>query len=184
MAMQLVRRQVQSCWRQLVSRHVIAAGMDGSHSMSASDWKHAALRRASRGKPRWGPAGATVAAITVALIFIAIGRTWEASRQRADRLYHRSAVERSWAFQGGAVDTLVVYIFSDTDPTYAGNLKFFLRWGVRENDGAKYIIVLQQSQEAEVALPASVTSCLVCAPGLQGAGACLKVQQHQPVMAA
>jgi hypothetical protein len=44
----------------------------------------------------------------------------------------------------------VVYIFSNTDPEYFNNLKFFLKWGVREGDGAYYIIVVQEGGKSPV----------------------------------
>ena len=56
-------------------------------------------------------------------------------------------------------ETLVVYIFSNTDPEYFNNLKFFLKWGVREGDGAYYIIVVQEGGKSPVSL------CLALTPG-------------------
>ena len=50
--------------------------------------------------------------------------------------------------------TLITYIFSDTDPEYVNNLKFFVRWGVRDNDGADYIFVLQLADRHRVRLQA------------------------------
>lgn len=40
-------------------------------------------------------------------------------------------------------DTLVVYVYSPTDPEYANNLRYFLRQGVHDNDGCDYVFVLQ-----------------------------------------
>jgi hypothetical protein len=40
--------------------------------------------------------------------------------------------------------TLVVYVFSGSDPEYADNLRYFLRTAPHANDGCDYIIVLQQ----------------------------------------
>ncbi len=40
-------------------------------------------------------------------------------------------------------DTLVVYVFSPTDPEYENNLRYFLREGVHDNDGCDYVFVLQ-----------------------------------------
>ena len=60
-------------------------------------------------------------------------------------------------------ETLVVYIFSNTDPEYFNNLKFFLKWGVREGDGAYYIIVVQEGGKSPVslrlALPPVIFGC-------------------------
>jgi hypothetical protein len=44
-------------------------------------------------------------------------------------------------------DTLVVYIFSDTDPEYINNLYFFARFGMSEEDGCDYVIVIQDDEE-------------------------------------
>lgn len=41
-------------------------------------------------------------------------------------------------------DTVVVYVYSNTDPEYEGNLVYFLEKGVRANDGCDYIIVIQE----------------------------------------
>lgn len=73
-----------------------------------------------------------------------LGRLWEATTHKPPPSQPQTSVERSWAFQGGQTDTLVVYIFSNTDAEYLRNLKFFLKWGVREGDGADYVIILQQ----------------------------------------
>jgi hypothetical protein len=42
-----------------------------------------------------------------------------------------------------AADTLVVYVFSDTEEQYSENLRFFLTEAVRAGDGADYFIILQ-----------------------------------------
>ena len=42
------------------------------------------------------------------------------------------------------VDTLIVYIYSKSDPEYEANLRFFVRNGVGAHDGCDYIIVVQQ----------------------------------------
>ena len=54
-------------------------------------------------------------------------------------------------------ETLVVYIFSNTDPEYFNNLKFFLKWGVREGDGAYYIIVVQEGGKSPVSPNSALT---------------------------
>ena len=47
-------------------------------------------------------------------------------------------------------DTLVVYIFSNTDGEYANNLKFFLKHGVRVDDGCDYVVVIQTGNSSKV----------------------------------
>ena len=40
-------------------------------------------------------------------------------------------------------DTLVMYVYSNSDPEYERNLRFFVANGVRAGDGCDYVIVLQ-----------------------------------------
>ena len=49
-------------------------------------------------------------------------------------------------------DTLVIYIFADSNPEYLNNLKHFVSQGVRPHDGADYIFVVQGGT-AGIALP-------------------------------
>lgn len=55
--------------------------------------------------------------------------------------------------------TLVTYIFSHTDPEYAENLGYFLRQGIRENDGCDYVIVIQVP-DAQNTLPLDLSEDL------------------------
>ena len=43
-----------------------------------------------------------------------------------------------------ATDTLVVYIFSNTDPEYIENLRFFAQFGMQQGDGCDYVVVVQE----------------------------------------
>lgn len=54
---------------------------------------------------------------------------------------------------GGQADTLVVYIYSPTDPEYENNLRHFLRQGVSEGDGCEYVFIIQQVTEPRHMLP-------------------------------
>ena len=47
-------------------------------------------------------------------------------------------------------DTLVLYIFSNTDAEYENNMRFFLRHGVRADDGCDYVIVIQTGGTSKV----------------------------------
>ena len=47
-------------------------------------------------------------------------------------------------------DVLVMYIFSNTDPQYLNNLKFFVHEGVHDGDGCEYIFVINRSADEEV----------------------------------
>ncbi len=41
-------------------------------------------------------------------------------------------------------DTLVVYVYSSTDPEYEANFRFFLQYGIEDDDGCDYVFVIQQ----------------------------------------
>ncbi|KAL6766934.1 hypothetical protein ACKKBG_A37960 [Auxenochlorella protothecoides x Auxenochlorella symbiontica] len=51
--------------------------------------------------------------------------------------------------------TLVVYVYSFTDPEYEGNLRYFLEHGVAADDGVDYVIVMQEGESVlgETRLP-------------------------------
>ena len=40
--------------------------------------------------------------------------------------------------------TLVLYTYSNTDPEYEGNLRYFVKHGVAADDGCEYVIIVQQ----------------------------------------
>lgn len=43
------------------------------------------------------------------------------------------------------VDTLVIYVFSPTDPEYERNMRFFIEHGMSANDPCHYAIIVQQT---------------------------------------
>jgi hypothetical protein len=45
--------------------------------------------------------------------------------------------------QGKAKDTLVVYIFADTDPEYSRNMQHFIQHAVKEDDRCDYVFIIQ-----------------------------------------
>ena len=45
---------------------------------------------------------------------------------------------------GQAADTLVVYVYSNSDSEYERNLHFFVERGMADGDGCHYIIVVQE----------------------------------------
>ena len=102
------------------------------------------MRRTRNGRSSYAAAGALLGTVFLLVVSFVLGSFWGGSRKPVSHSEPQNNVERGWAFQGGQTDTLVVYIFSNTDPMYLVNLKFFLRWGVREGDGADYVVVLQQ----------------------------------------
>lgn len=48
-------------------------------------------------------------------------------------------------------DTLVMYIFSPTDPEYERNMRYFVRHGISENDPCHYVIVVQRLRDVNLA---------------------------------
>ncbi len=55
--------------------------------------------------------------------------------------------------------TLVVHIFADTDPEYLENLKFFVQYGILQEDNAEYVILVQT--DSSIIVRASRTVQLV-----------------------
>ena len=43
-----------------------------------------------------------------------------------------------------AAKTLVLYVYSGNDPEYAANLEFMVQYGMREDDGNDYYIIIQE----------------------------------------
>ena len=42
------------------------------------------------------------------------------------------------------IETLVLYIHSNTDPEYERNMRFFVQHGMAAGDGCEYVIIVQQ----------------------------------------
>jgi hypothetical protein len=86
-------------------------------------------------------------------------------------LWSRGSSEKASAVRqlvgtGGAPDTLLTYVFSNTDEQYLPNLKFFVDFGIREYDGCEYIILVQTGPDIKVSMrwPVRVKG-LMAAPG-------------------
>lgn len=47
---------------------------------------------------------------------------------------------------GSWAPTLCIYVFSNTDPEYLDNLKFFVKYGMSADDGVTYIVVVQEQE--------------------------------------
>jgi hypothetical protein len=63
---------------------------------------------------------------------------------------------QSWQSRGLAFQTaptLVIYVYSNTDPEYLKNLEFFIKEAIKPNDGCEYVIVLQQNSPEDVPWP-------------------------------
>lgn len=54
---------------------------------------------------------------------------------------------------GLEADTLVIYVFSNTDPEYINNLRFFTQFGIQQGDGCDYVIVVQEDGQTTPPLP-------------------------------
>ena len=46
--------------------------------------------------------------------------------------------------------TLVLHMFADTDPQYIENLKFFVHYGISEEDAAEFVIIVQSNDTSIV----------------------------------
>ena len=85
--------------------------------------------------------------VAAASVVFALGRS---VLPNAQQLKSRASLRGAKA---GPVDTLVVYTYADRDLEFQRNLKYFLKWGVREGDGAEYYVVAQEG-----AIPVSCSS--------------------------
>ena len=50
----------------------------------------------------------------------------------------------------GEAGTLVLYVFSPTDPEYINNLRFFAEFGMAEGDGCDYVVIVQHDDAIPV----------------------------------
>lgn len=60
----------------------------------------------------------------------------------------KNPVRNAWA--GGKKDTLVMYVFSNTDPEYITNLRFFVQFAISKDDRCDYVIVVQTDADKAV----------------------------------
>ena len=65
-------------------------------------------------------------------------------------LMHRKELRSSGCFNAHLGKTLVVHIFADNDPEYLENLKFFVQYGILQEDNADYIILVQANSSTIV----------------------------------
>lgn len=52
--------------------------------------------------------------------------------------------------RGASRDTLVLYVFSSTDPEAIHNLKYFVREAVRPGDGCDYVFIMQSNENSTI----------------------------------
>lgn len=57
--------------------------------------------------------------------------------------------------------TLLVYVFSNTDPEYLNNLNFFVKFGMAADDGVTYVIVVQEQEGQPVGAAAAAVVLLL-----------------------
>ena len=120
--------------------------------------------RSARGKRGlYNPVRVALLLLLAALALAAV--IWLAGRrstevENSSGIGRFRSIARLWGWQPKQEEawpeTLVVYIFSNTDPEYLNNLNFFLKWGVREGDGAYYIIVVQEGGKSPVSPPKDI----------------------------
>jgi hypothetical protein len=87
------------------------------------------------------------AAGSLAIVILSLGLTaysltsgsWDT---HADSLQHIRLTGKA-----STPDVLVLYIYSNTDPEYNNNLKFFLREGVHPADGCEYLFIINQESD-------------------------------------
>ena len=53
--------------------------------------------------------------------------------------------------------TLIIHIFSDSDPQYIGNLEFFVRYGVPQDPAVRCLIIVQ-TNSASLVRPAPLAA--------------------------
>lgn len=63
-----------------------------------------------------------------------------------------SSKRGEWSSASKTAETLVIYVFSNTDVEYANNLRFFLQFGVAADDGCDYIVIIQTGEGLEVSV--------------------------------
>jgi hypothetical protein len=51
------------------------------------------------------------------------------------------------------LSTLVLFNFSDSDPEYIDNLRFYVRTGIHEHDGCHHVIIVNRASDSPVRCP-------------------------------
>jgi len=85
--------------------------------------------------------------VLISLVALSISYTW---------LKFGIEKSQSWQSRGLAIQpepTLVIYVYSNSDPEYRKNLEFFIKEAIKPNDGCDYVIVLQQDSPEDVPWP-------------------------------
>lgn len=117
-------------------------GLD--HPRSARAWSPTSPK--ARGCAWNSLVGGCIALVIVSTlmgVFELMTGAWGSQLSRLQNRFRSTSTARS-------SDVLVMYIFSNTDPLYLDNLKFFLREGVHADDGCEYIFVVNRSPDEEV----------------------------------
>jgi hypothetical protein len=70
-------------------------------------------------------------------------------------------------------DTLAIYVFSNTDPAYIDNLRFFVSNGIRGGDDCEYIILVQTDADNKVGVPQHQPSNQLHLHSMDPSSACL-----------
>ena len=121
----------------------MSGGLD--YPRSARAWSPTSPKARSCGWNSLFGACAALAVVSVLMgVFELMTGAWGSQLSQLQQHFRSTSTARG-------SDVLVMYIFSNTDPLYLDNLKFFLREGVHANDGCEYIFVVNRSPEEEVA---------------------------------
>lgn len=86
--------------------------------------------------------GIAVRCVTACVVVLVIVTLWQSCHQQEEGGQHRLMGDAG-LLRPRAANTLVIYVFSATDPEYAGNMHHFVRHGMAEGDGCEYVIVVQ-----------------------------------------
>jgi hypothetical protein len=93
----------------------------------------------------------SIRSVFLALFSLFISYTWL-----------KFGIERSQSWQSRGLaslknhslsPTLVIYVYSGSDPEYLTNLEFFIQEAIKPNDGCEYVIVLQQNTPEDLPWP-------------------------------
>lgn len=120
------------------------APLSAEHARSSKAWSTSALRPKFS---RWNFLGGSCLALSLLslayVLFEVMSGSWGSQLQQLHQHIRTTGHSKQ-------SDVLVMYIFSNTDPQYLNNLKFFLREGVHAGDGCEYIFVINRTPDEEV----------------------------------
>lgn len=81
------------------------------------------------------------------------------SSQGGTAAVHLPTSDKRRLSDGSWAPTLLIYVFSNTDPEYLNNLRFFVQFGMSPDDGVTYLIVVQEQEGQAVGVDAAPRAC-------------------------